>query len=91
MGIDEVAGIECMGMMGRHPTNLDTDPQTLQPCPFCGHAAAYREGDRRGDTHPVAVECSNSSCAVATPKHYQDRVSAAAAWNRRAQQKEERR
>lgn len=79
-----VGGIECMGIQGRHPTNLDTDPAKLKRCPFCGHEAAYREGEKRGDTHPIAVECTNSSCAVRTPKHYQDRVTAAEAWNRRA-------
>lgn len=81
--VDTVGGIECAGYQGRHPTNLDTDPVTLLPCPFCGKQAAYREGEQRGDTHPIAVECVNTSCGVKTPKHYADRVTAARAWNRR--------
>lgn len=56
----------------------------LNRCPFCGHLAGYYHVDKRGDTHPIGVVCTNTSCGVMTPKHYQDREAARAAWNRRA-------
>jgi hypothetical protein len=81
--LDTVGGLEMfVGRMGRG--TLDTSPDLL-PCPFCGHEGAFTDGARRGsgDNHTVAAACSNTSCGVRTPEHYQDRESAAAAWNRR--------
>jgi Lar family restriction alleviation protein len=78
-----VGGLEMTAM--DHSGALDTAPGILKPCPFCGHEAAFTDGKYRGhDAYVVAVQCSNTSCGVATPSHYKTRESAAAAWNRRA-------
>ncbi len=63
---------------------LETDAR-LKLCPFCGAKGAFRLRDKAGhDTHTIKVECTNSSCGVATPEHYATRESAIEAWNRRA-------
>jgi Lar family restriction alleviation protein len=67
----------------RKSSGIDTD-ESLLPCPFCGHPAGFHDANDRGDHHPWRVVCINTSCGVATPKHYQSRETAAAAWNRRA-------
>jgi hypothetical protein len=79
--LDIVAGIEHFISKS---SGIDTDPATLTPCPFCGHAAGYYESDHQGDKFPICVVCTNTSCGVKTPQHYQSRELAAAAWNRRA-------
>jgi hypothetical protein len=90
--VTTVAGIECMGMQGRHPSGLDTAPGVLQHCPFCGHVAAFREAEKVGhDRFTISVECSNGACAVRMPQHYASRETAAEAWNRRALNRDERR
>lgn len=89
--LPRVGGIEQFAVA--RPVYWETDPSTLLPCPFCGDEGAYTLPGRTpgfwdGDaskTHPVAVQCSNTSCGVMTPKHYIDRPAAALAWNRRAQ------
>ena len=65
---------------------LDTAPDVLKTCPFCGHDGAFNDVGRRGqsDNYTVAVHCSNTSCGVRTPEHYRTREAAAKAWNRRA-------
>lgn len=90
--VTTVAGIECMGYMGRHPSGLDTAPDVLQPCPFCGYEAAFKEGPRHTDDRGfnLSVWCTNGSCAVHTPEHYKTRETAAEGWNRRAENREAR-
>lgn len=77
--IDTVGGIESFM---RRKSNIDT-ADDLSRCPFCGHEAGYYEVDDRGDKHPLGVICTNTSCGVKTPQHYQNRLLAAQAWNRR--------
>jgi Lar family restriction alleviation protein len=79
--LDIVTGIE---HFIRKPSGIDTDAKTLKPCPFCGHPAGYYESGHQGDKFPLGVVCTNTSCGVKTPQHYQNRELAAAAWNRRA-------
>ncbi len=75
--VTTVAGIE------RHPTLqsglLDTS-DLLHRCKHCGHVAGFRQS--RELPAYLRAECSNTSCAIATPFHYKTRESAAAAWNR---------
>lgn len=65
--------------------HLDTAPDLLSPCPFCGAPGAFTDGNRRGmsDNYTVSAACSNTSCGVRTPEHYHTRDDAAYAWNRR--------
>lgn len=81
----KVASVEGIEMFAKvHFHELDTDA-SLSRCPFCGHEAAFNDGERRGqnDNYTVAVVCSNTSCGVRTPQHYKTRKAAAIAWNRR--------
>jgi hypothetical protein len=77
MTITRVDGLEMFAKM-RHGPFVDTST-ALRPCPFCGSEAGYREDAR--DKH-LRVECSNTSCGVATPYHYKTRAWALKAWNR---------
>lgn len=84
--ITYVDGIECMGWMGRWPSGLETLPDVLSLCPFCGHEAAITTQMTGRTNWPHKVMCSNTSCAVSTPQHYQTRELAIEAWNRRNNQ-----
>lgn len=79
--ITTVGGIEGFR---HHTSGIDADRSTLSACPFCGHEAGYYESGHDGDRFPIGVVCTNTSCGVKTPQHYQSRELAAAAWNRRA-------
>lgn len=81
--LDTVAGLEMfVNKLGAGSSNIDESKTTLRCCPFCGHSAGYFESTRAGDKFPLMVICTNTSCAVRTPQHYQSRELAAAAWNR---------
>ena len=81
--VTTVGGIEMfVNKIGAGTSGIDTAAE-LSPCPFCGHAAGYYESSQAGDKHPLGVVCTNTSCGVKTPQHYQDRQLAAFAWNRR--------
>jgi Restriction alleviation protein Lar len=81
--LDTVAGLEMfVNKIGAGTSGIDTAAE-LSSCPFCGHAAGYYESTHAGDKHPLGVVCTNTSCGVKTPQHYQSRELAAAAWNRR--------
>lgn len=80
--IVSVGGLEMFALPRDLPLDTPSDPTELLACPFCGHAAAYHDRGRIG-THPLHVECSNTSCGIRTPKHYASRETAAQAWNRR--------
>lgn len=68
---------------------MDTAPDVLKPCPFCGHEAAFKDSGVKGHDHfCVRVCCSNGSCGVCTPEHYKTREAAAMAWNRRSVNRE---
>lgn len=77
--ITTVDGIESFS---HRPSGIDTSAD-LGRCPFCGHGAGYYESTDTGDKFPIGVVCTNTSCGVKTPQHYQNRELAAAAWNRR--------
>lgn len=77
--LDTVAGIE---HFSSKPSGIDTSAD-LHECPFCGHGAGYYESGHAGDRFPIGVVCTNTSCGVKTPQHYQSRELADAAWNRR--------
>lgn len=66
-----------------YPAGLEGDVALLR-CPFCNDQAGYRQQASLGDPFVFRVECSNTSCMVATPYHYKTRDTAKAAWNRRA-------
>ena len=81
MTLDKVAGIEMNpNKMGRG--TLDTS-DALDPCNRCGAPAGFRPV--AAGPHPglLRAECSNTSCAIATPYHYRTREDAAYAWNRK--------
>lgn len=82
--IDIVDGLEMTFGKGRGGSGIDQSVD-LDRCPFCGSLAGYYESSVRGDTHPLGVTCVNTSCGIKTPKHYQSREAARAAWNRRVE------
>ena len=89
--IDTVAGLE-MFALGRASDWEVPDDGSLKDCPFCGHPAGYHIAQRNPPHHKpdnVAVGCINTSCGVCTPRHYETRQAAAAAWNRRVTDREE--
>lgn len=75
--VTRVDGLEMFAKF-RHGPFIDTDRQ-LRSCPFCGSEAGYREDPR---DKFLRVECSNTSCGIATPYHYKTRDLALKAWNR---------
>lgn len=79
--ITTVGGLEMNATMHPHP--LDTSHDLL-PCPFCGHEGAFHDGGNLSTKFNRWAECSNTSCGVRTPEHYQSREDAAKAWNRRS-------
>ncbi len=87
MTVTKVAGLEMHAVF--HPHEIDTAPDMLKDCPFCGATAGFTDGNRRGlpmkggDAYTVAAGCSNTSCGIRTPEHYKTREDAAYAWNRR--------
>jgi Restriction alleviation protein Lar len=80
MTITTVGGIE----MYNHHERLELDG-LLRHCPFCGYEAGYDTTDLIANAPGkwIRVECTNSSCGVATPFHYRTRESAREGWNRR--------
>lgn len=82
--VTTVGGLETfISRMGQG--SLDTHPSLLR-CPMCGSAAAFHDSGRT-EKFSRWVECSNTSCGIRTPEHYQDRETAAVAWNRRDPEK----
>lgn len=77
--ITTVGGIESFGMTRGQ---IDTSVH-LARCPFCGSQAGFHDSGRLDTKFNRWVECSNTSCGVRTPEHYQTREAAAEAWNRR--------
>lgn len=55
----------------------------LENCNRCGAIAGFRVDPRGPVVGMVRAECSNSSCAIATPFHYRTWMDAAYAWNRK--------
>jgi hypothetical protein len=80
MTITTVGGLEMNCMPHPHP--LDTSPALLS-CPFCGHEGAFHDSGNLSTQFNRWAECSNTSCGVRTPEHYQTREAVARAWNRR--------
>ena len=78
--ITTVDGLEMFANLHPHP--LDTS-SLLLPCPFCGHEGAFHDSGNLSTHFNRWAECSNTSCGVRTPEHYQTREAAAIAWNRR--------
>lgn len=78
--ITTVGGLEMTAI--DHRGTIDED-RTLSLCPFCGHTAGFYDSSDAADRFPIGVVCTNTSCGVKTPQHYQTRELAAAAWNRR--------
>ena len=54
----------------------------LKPCPFCGKAAKIIRIPVDYAHNEYSVECSSWKCRVST-QYYENRKSAAAAWNKR--------
>lgn len=83
--IKTVGGLEQFVGHKYNKSGIDTAPEVLLPCPFCGHEAGFKEGPRHTDDRGfnISVWCYNGACSVHTPEHYKDRESAAVAWNRR--------
>jgi hypothetical protein len=77
MTITRVDGLEMFAKF-RHGPFIDTDPM-LDRCRHCGSEAGYREHEY---DKLLRVECSNTSCGIATPYHYKTRELALKAWNR---------
>lgn len=76
--LDRVTGIERFAI--NRGGQLDTSVE-LDRCRHCGESAGYRDDPQ--DYRYMRVECSNTSCGIATPFHYSSRRTAAYAWNRR--------